>query len=144
MNKIIEPRPKKPGCCTMCGVEVFEIKDADRHVPPHPYSGDAKRLGAPKPNAVRMGFALASGSLVDLTFCIACADKALDDLMSIWTKCLQANRHQFENYEIEGGRKRTPLQIATQEEALRNQMADTITGVVYRVPWSDIFPSRAT
>ena len=74
---------KRPGCCTLCDAEVFEV------VRRNPETRAPIQVGRPLETAMRVTFLLQSGSQMDLTFCRACTDKlAPHDYAGIWKRVL--------------------------------------------------------
>lgn len=64
-GKNMNVTPKIAGCCTDCEKLVFDVIARGE-------DGRPKQLGAPQPDARRVTFLLADGSVMDLTFCSDC------------------------------------------------------------------------
>ena len=73
--------PKIAGACSCCDEMVFDV--TARHE-----DGRPARLGAPHPAARRIAFLLASGEIMDLTFCAGCAATVGDRYGPLWDKVL--------------------------------------------------------
>jgi len=77
------------GSCSICDKEVFDI--VERFGPAEENAGRPKRIGAPHDDAMRIGFMLASGEQMDLTFCQSCAEALTDeDYHELWQKVLRS------------------------------------------------------
>jgi len=77
------------GSCSICDKEVFDI--VERFGPAEENAGRPKRIGAPHDDAMRIGFMLASGEQMDLTFCESCAEALTDeDYHELWQKVLRS------------------------------------------------------
>lgn len=77
------------GSCSICDKEVFDI--IERFGPSEERAGTPKRIGAPHDDAMRIGFMLASGEQMDLTFCQSCAESLTDeDYHELWQKVLRS------------------------------------------------------
>lgn len=85
---------KRVGCCTLCDAEVHEI--IDRHPAGHPYEGLPRRLGPPLKNIRRVRFALADGTICDITFCSEC-EITPERMPEIWRRVLEATAYEESN-----------------------------------------------
>ena len=79
--------PKTVGCCSICEKLVFDV--TARFEAGEPNEGKPKQLGAPQPDARRVTFLLASGEIMDLTFCEDCTQTLnAEDYGPLWDKVL--------------------------------------------------------
>lgn len=80
---------KVTGYCTTCDTPVFEIMARYAEHERHP--GEPKQIGRPNEDTLRIRFGLYDGTITDLTFCGACAEKlSADDYHEIWRKILRS------------------------------------------------------
>jgi hypothetical protein len=87
------PSSKKPGCCTLCGEEVFEV--VARWPSDHPLHGEPRAVGKPFPSARRATLVLMSGTTCSITLCDTC-QVTPENLPSVWRICLIANSQQID------------------------------------------------
>lgn len=74
--------PKIAGACSCCDEMVFDVVARCE-------DGRPARLGAPHPAARRIAFLLASGEIMDLTFCAGCAALTAGDRYGrLWDRVL--------------------------------------------------------
>jgi hypothetical protein len=99
---------KRAGCCTLCDVEVYEVKT--RWTIPA-LAGEPRQIGQPTVNAVRATYALSDGSKMALTFCRACMLTAMEPVAfpEIWKIVLKAFERELspEYLEAIGNKPRT-------------------------------------
>ncbi len=130
------------GHCTICDKCVAEVparivgKD-------HPYDGFPLRVDGWKPEARRVVFRLADGSMMDLTFgdCKDCKRSKLNQVgvrTKIWDKVVATNQYEVDNrIAIKG--PRFAGQIAKQMPQLEAQMKKMRDGGLEKVlddePW---------
>jgi len=110
-------RPKLMGCCTCCDKLVFNVTRRD------PDTREPIQLGAPLDDAVRTTFLLASGSMMDLTFCRKC-NSALspEKFYELWKRVLIS----------------WITQSGSDHEWVKTQTENGIVGMLHSVDWKDL------
>lgn len=80
--------PKRPGCCSHCGVEVYEVVTRYPEGPLHRYP---RELGKPLPTARLIHYVLTSGVRASITSCEVCVATLCDpaSFAAIWQKVIQ-------------------------------------------------------
>jgi hypothetical protein len=73
---------KTAGCCSLCGVEVFEVLTR------HP-DGRPRKVGKPNADAWRVGLVLADGAGCDVTICEHCLPTVEVRLPELWRNVLE-------------------------------------------------------
>ena len=85
--ELVNVTPKIVGACSSCNRMVFDV--TARFGQGEPNEGQPKQLGAPQPDAKRVTFLLASGEIMDLTFCGDCLETLNnDDYPPLWGRVL--------------------------------------------------------
>jgi hypothetical protein len=113
------------GCCSSCDKEVFDV--VERFSSAEDNAGMPKRIGAPHDDAIRVGFLLANGEQMDLTFCAECVDSlSSDDYPQLWEKVLRS-------WVVELGEKRP--------DWLTQMLGNGILCEVGKQTWKDVMRS---
>lgn len=131
---------KKPGCCTLCEKEVFEVKQRFTEAPLERWP---RFVGRPAEEAMRLTFTLSDGSEADITFCRECAKTAHDRFDEIWRICTDAawfeneNRAAFGARDDKATRDRGAFDIAWHENM-------SIAALKRSEPWFDTLKRERT
>lgn len=82
---------KKLGCCTLCGAEVYEVKEyLDR--PDSPRHGHPCRLGPMLEHGTQIVFQMSDGSEGAVAFCVTCAGRLTPgDYPAVWHLIRESN-----------------------------------------------------
>ena len=90
----MRPSKKQVGCCTLCGKEVFEVRE--RWPRDHPLAGEVRRIGSPLPSARRASLVLMSGVITYVTLCSSCPPTP-ERLPELWDICMDAQAQDIDN-----------------------------------------------
>lgn len=121
----MRPSRKQPGCCTLCGREVFGVRA--RYPNDHPLAGEVRQVGAPLPTARRVTLLLMSGRTTTVTLCSSCKPTP-QRLSELWTVCTQANAQELED------ERRAAIGAGAFTEEQRHACTAVVQGQVVDLP----------
>lgn len=108
---------KRPGCCSACDAEVFDVRTRDKE------TRAPVALGAPLDNAVRATFVLFMGSQMSLTLCSDCAAALTPaDFPILWQRVMAG-------WIAKSG---------TDHPWARSQADNGIVGLLHMRPWKEV------
>lgn len=99
---------KKPGCCTSCGTDIYEVRD---YWTEGPFTGEPRRVGRMKDNGTQLVFRLSDGSEADISCCLDCAGTVTAaDYPAIWRRVI--DRELFQSQAAHRSERETRQAVA--------------------------------
>jgi hypothetical protein len=125
MWKQLGAKVKKPGCCTLCDKEVYEIKTRwTKGI----LEGEPRKVGRPTDDVRKLDYTLSDGTVMSLTFCRTCETEAKkpENFPRIWQIVLEAFERELSPEFISaiGNQPRTEVQ--------QNHVNDFVSGLANR------------